>query len=68
MSVNLGTLSAAFDTQDKSQAIIQLLNYCATHQYATVGFHRSNMCINIQSDASYLSKPKPTSVQQDNFT
>ncbi len=34
----------------------QLLDYLATHPYATVGFHPSNMILNIHFDLSYLSK------------
>ncbi len=33
-----------------------LLNYLATHPNATVQFHASNMILNVNSDASYLSK------------
>lgn len=37
-------------------AIVQLLNYCATHPDATVRFHASDMVLHIHYDASYLSE------------
>jgi hypothetical protein len=36
-------------------AVVQLLNYCATHPEATVRYKRSNMILHVTSDASYLS-------------
>ena len=45
-------------TKQTMQAIIQLLNYCATHPNAVVHFHASNMILWVESDASYLSEPK----------
>ena len=40
------------------QAVVQLLNYCATHPNAVVRFHASDMVLWVESDASYLSEPK----------
>jgi hypothetical protein len=56
--VALGTLSAAQPkrTAATSQAIIQLLSYCATHPDATIWFIASEMHLHIQSNASYLSE------------
>ena len=45
-------------TKQTMQAIVQLLNYCATHPNAVVCFHVSDMVLWVESDASYLSKPK----------
>ena len=59
--IALGTLAAATNTQDKAQDTTQLLNYCVTHSYATIHFHRIDMCIKIHSDASYLSETKSRS-------
>ena len=36
----------------------QLLNYFATHPDATIQFRASDMILNVQSDASYLSETK----------
>ena len=54
----LYTRADSAKTQDKSRAITQLINYYDTHQDSTVCLHRSYMCLNIHSDASYLSKHK----------
>jgi hypothetical protein len=41
---------------DKTQAATnQLLDYLATHPYATIRYHASDMILHIHSDASYLS-------------
>jgi hypothetical protein len=45
-------------TQETMKAVVQLLNYCATHPNAVVRFHASDMVLWIESDASYLSEPK----------
>jgi hypothetical protein len=41
--------------------MVQLLNYCATHPYAKIRYHASDMILYISSDASYLSKAKARS-------
>jgi hypothetical protein len=58
--VAIGTLASAQTqgTKATANASKQLLNYCATHPNAIVGFPASNMCLHINSDASYLSEPK----------
>jgi hypothetical protein len=33
----------------------QLLDYLATHPYAAIRYHASDMILHIHSDASYLS-------------
>jgi hypothetical protein len=42
-------------------AVIQLLNYAATHPHAAFRFHKSDMRLYIHSDASYLSEPQARS-------
>jgi hypothetical protein len=42
-------------TEKTQAATNQLLDYLATHPDATIRYHASNMILNIQSDASYLS-------------
>ena len=48
-------------TKATMDAIIHLLNYCATHPDAAVRFHASDMILHIESDASYLTAPKARS-------
>ena len=48
-------------TKQTMQAIVQLLNYCATHPNAVICFHASDMILWVESDASYLSEPKSRS-------
>jgi hypothetical protein len=45
-------------TQQTLMGITQLLNYCATHPDASIEFRASDMCLHVESDASYLSEPK----------
>jgi hypothetical protein len=59
--VSLGSLAAAKNTQAKTQASTQLLNYCATKTEAAVHLYASDMSLKIHSDASYLSEPKARS-------
>jgi hypothetical protein len=42
-------------TEKNQAATNQLLVYLATHPYATIRYHPSDMILNIHSDASYLS-------------
>jgi hypothetical protein len=65
-STLLVAISALSSEQTKSteatmQKITHLLNYCATHPEATVRFHRSDMILHVESDASYLSESKARS-------
>jgi hypothetical protein len=57
MLVVLNTIAAAQSkaTTATMDAVVHLLNYCATHPEATIRFHRSNMILHVTSDASYLS-------------
>jgi Reverse transcriptase (RNA-dependent DNA polymerase) len=63
MLVALGTVAAAQTqgTENTMKAVVQLLNYAATHPDAAVRFHKSDMVLYIHSDASYLSEPKARS-------
>jgi len=56
----LGTIATqqAKGTCDTMEAIMQLLDYCAMHPNATIGYHASNMVLWIHSNASYLTAPK----------
>jgi hypothetical protein len=57
--VALSTLSSAHiqGTETTTDAIVQLINYCATHPDAEVRFHASYMVLHVSSDVSYLSEP-----------
>jgi hypothetical protein len=59
MLVALSTLESAqaTGTAATTEAIYQLLDYCATHPDAEVRFHASDMVSQVISDASYLSEP-----------
>jgi hypothetical protein len=63
MLVALGTVAAAQTqgTEKTMAAIVQLLDYAATHPDAAIRFHKSDMTLYIHSDASYLSEPKARS-------
>lgn len=55
--VALGTLASAPRSEDTVTALVQLLNYCATHSDAVIRFHASDMVLHVvHSDASYLSE------------
>jgi hypothetical protein len=43
------------------KAVIQLLNYCATHPDAVMQYYASDMVLHIESVASYLSAAKARS-------
>jgi hypothetical protein len=42
-------------TKQTMKAIVQLLNYCATHPDAVVRYSANDMVLHVESDASYLS-------------
>ena len=48
-------------TKNTLQAVAQLLDYAASNPDAEVRFVASNMCLHIESDASYLCAPKARS-------
>jgi hypothetical protein len=55
MPVNLLASEQIKATAAPSDKIIKLLNYCTMHPEAKVRYHVSDMILNINSDASYLS-------------
>ena len=62
----LMTLSAianekAAATENTEIKVLKLLNYLATHPEAKIRFHATDMILNIQSDASYLSETRARS-------
>lgn len=63
MLVALGTLAAAQTraTAQTDRAIHHFLNYAATHPHTAVRFTKSDMILNVHSDASYLSEPQSRS-------
>eukprot|EP00978_Attheya_sp_CCMP212_P023019 scaffold69697_cov62-Attheya_sp.AAC.1 len=44
-------------TENTAKQITHFLNYCATHQDATLTFYKSDMVLYFYSDASYCSEP-----------
>jgi hypothetical protein len=48
-------------TEMTKKRVIHLLDYLATHPHAIVRFYKSDMILNVHSDASYLSAPKSKS-------
>jgi hypothetical protein len=63
MLVALGTIatSQTKGTEATAEASTHFLNYCATHPDATIRFHKSDTILQLDSDASYLSKPRAQS-------
>jgi Reverse transcriptase (RNA-dependent DNA polymerase) len=59
----IGTLASqqSNGTQATLQNVRQLLDYCATHPDATIPYSASDMVLNVESDASYLSERKARS-------
>ena len=48
-------------TTNTQAKVTQLLNYVATHSNAVIRFHKSDMCLHVDSDAAYLVLPKARS-------
>ena len=63
MLVAIGEIATqqAKGTQTTLQAVTHLLNYSATHPDATIRYIASDMCLHVDSDASYLSVSKARS-------
>ncbi len=55
----LGSLASAQTkgTEQTAKALAQLLDYGASHPDAKIRFHKSNMILWVNSDASYLNEP-----------
>jgi hypothetical protein len=61
-AVDMTVLPAQANATETTEAHVQqLLDYLATHPQATVRYHKSEMILNIHSDASYLSETKARS-------
>ena len=56
VAINSVAVNKKFGMQSTMDAIVQLLDYAATHPDAEVTFHKSDMILKIHSDASYLSE------------
>ena len=54
--VALGTFTPAPKSEATVTALVQLLNYYATHSDAVIRYHASDMVLHVHSDASYLSE------------
>jgi hypothetical protein len=69
MLVALGTIAAqqSHGTAATADAIVQLLDYCATHPDSTIRYRASDMILRIHSDASYLSEAKARSRSGGHF-
>ena len=49
--------SQAAPTESTLKKTTQLLDYLYTHPHSTLRFHKSDMCLHIDSDAAYLVAP-----------
>jgi hypothetical protein len=56
MALSTLAMSQAKPAENTMTRCIQLLDYLATHADATIWFYKSDMVMNIHSDASYLSE------------
>jgi hypothetical protein len=65
----LGTLASAHSqgTEATMDAVIQLLNYAASHPDAVLRYIASDMYLWVESDASFLSEPKSRSCYAGHF-
>jgi hypothetical protein len=63
MIVAIGDIATqqAKGTEATMIAITHLLNYCATHPHAIIRYTKSDMCLHVDTDASYLSVSKARS-------
>ena len=61
MGLNAIANEQANPTEATRERTLQLLDYLATHPDAIVRFYKSDMILNVHSDASYLSAPKARS-------
>ena len=58
MALNAIAHDQANPTEKTKERELQFLDYMATHPNAIIWFHKSDMVLNVHSDASYLSAPK----------
>ena len=61
MALNAIANEQAAPTEATRERVLHLLDYLATHPDAVVRFYKSDMILNVHSDASYLSAPKARS-------
>jgi len=61
MALNAIANEQANPTEMMRERVLQLLDYLATHPDAVVRFYKSDMILNVHSDASYLSAPRARS-------
>jgi hypothetical protein len=63
MLAAIGTIATqqASAMKHTMKAVVQLLNYCATHPEAVMQYYASDMVLHIKSDAFYLSAAKARS-------
>ena len=61
--VALGSISSEQSnaTEKTNKKVTRLLNYFATNPNATIRYHKSEMCLTLHTDASYLCEPKARS-------
>jgi hypothetical protein len=57
--VALGALASSPKLEFTATALVQLLNYCATHSDAVIRFHASNMVLHVHSDAFAVAPAAP---------
>jgi hypothetical protein len=61
MPINVLASEQSNTTEDTSDKVIKLLNYCKTHPETKIQYHASDMIVHIHSDASYLSESEAKS-------
>jgi hypothetical protein len=61
MGLNAIANEQSTPTKMTKERVLHLLDYLATHPHAIVRFYKSDMILNVHSDASYLSAPKARS-------
>jgi hypothetical protein len=57
----------AHPTELTAKRVVKYLNYMATHQNATIRYHRSDMILKNHTDSSYLNEPDARSRQGAHF-
>jgi hypothetical protein len=61
MALGIITAQQSNGMEATAEAIVQLLNYSATHPVSTIRFRSSDMILRIHSNASYLTEAKARS-------
>jgi hypothetical protein len=56
MPINVLASEQSNATEVTADKVIKLLNYCNTHPETKIGYHASDMILQIHSDASYVSE------------